>query len=97
MAGAEAGHKGKDLKIGIHAMGFVTDTDEEARNAFYPGWESVMNKIGKERGFPPDSRAQFGAMCEPNGAFLVGSPQTVRDKMIAAEATMGTYLGSPSR
>lgn len=88
-AGARAGHKREDLKISIHAMGFVADTDEDARDAFYPGWARVMNQIGAERGFPPASRAQFNAMCGPDGAFLVGSAQTVRDKMITADATMG--------
>lgn len=88
-AGAEAGHKREDLKIAIHAMGFVADTDAAARDAFYPGWANVMNKIGAERGFPPASRAQFDAMCGPDGAFLVGSPQTVGAKMIAADATLG--------
>lgn len=88
-AGARAGHKREDLKIAIHAMGFVGETDYEARDAFYPGWARVMDQIGAERGFPPASRAQFNALCGPDGAFLVGSPQTVRDKMIAANTVMG--------
>ncbi len=87
--GAQAGQRRQDLKIAIHAMGFVAETDEDARDAFYPGWARVMNQIGAERGFPPASRAQFNALCGPDGAFLVGSPQTVRDKMIAADALMG--------
>lgn len=88
-AGIEAGHAREDLKISIHAMGFVGETDEDARDAFYPGWERVIRDIGCERGFPPPSRAQFNALCGPDRAFLVGSPATVRDKMIAADATMG--------
>lgn len=88
-AGRRAGHRREDLKIAIHAMGFVAETDDAARDAFYPGWARVMNQIGAERGFPPASRAQFNAQCGPEGAFLVGSPQTVRHKMIAADAIMG--------
>lgn len=88
-AGRRAGHAREDLKIAIHAMGFVAETDQIARDAFYPGWARAMNQIGAERGFPPASRAQFDALCGPEGAFLVGSPETVRDKMIAADATMG--------
>jgi hypothetical protein len=49
----------------------------------------VIKDIGRERGFPPPSRAQFNALCGPDGAFLIGSPETVRDKMIVANATMG--------
>ncbi|MCZ4350892.1 LLM class flavin-dependent oxidoreductase [Roseovarius aestuarii] len=88
-AGEQAGHKREDLKISMHAMGFVGETDEEAREAFYPGWARMFEEIGRERGFPPPNRVQFNALCGPDGAFLVGSPQAVRDKMIAANATMG--------
>lgn len=88
-AGAQAGHNRKDLKISIHAMDFVAETDEAACDAFYPGWERMFREIGRERGFPPPSRAQFNALCGPDGAFLLGSPKTVRDKMIATDATMG--------
>lgn len=88
-AGHRAGHGPDVLKVAIHAMGFVSETDEIARDAFYPGWARVMTDIGRERGFPPASRAQFDALCDPEGAFLVGSPQTVRDKMIAANEVMG--------
>ncbi len=88
-AGRRAGHGPGVLKIAIHAMGFVGETDEEARDTFYPGWARVMKKISLERGFPPASRAQFNAMCGPDGAFLVGSPASVRDKMIAVNETMG--------
>lgn len=49
----------------------------------------MFREIGRERGFPPPSRAQFNTLCSPDGALLVGSPKTVRDKMIAANATMG--------
>jgi len=51
--------------------------------------ERMFREIGSERGFPPPSRAQVNTLCSPDGAFLVGSPKTVRDKMIAANATMG--------
>ncbi|MFK7861682.1 MAG: Atu2307/SP_0267 family LLM class monooxygenase [Granulosicoccus sp.] len=88
-AGRRAGHDTAELKIAIHAMGFVSETDEIAREAFYPGWARVMNDIGRERGFPPANRAQFERLCDPEGAFLVGSPQTVRDKIIAADKTLG--------
>ncbi len=87
-AGARAGYNRENLKIAIHAMGFVAETDDTARDAFYTSWERVMNQIGAERGFAPASRAQFNALCGSDGAFLVGSPQTVRDKMIQADAAM---------
>lgn len=42
-----------------------------------------MNRIGRERGWPPITRAQFDAGCEPDGHLLVGSPKQVAEKILA--------------
>ncbi len=88
-AGRSAGHDPETLKVGVHAMGFVGDTDAEARDSFFPGWLRMISGIGRERGFPPGSREQFDAMCGPHGAFLVGRPQTVADKILATNDDLG--------
>jgi probable LLM family oxidoreductase len=88
-AGARAGHRPEMLKVGIHAMGFVGETDAGARDAFFPGWAHLTTKIGRERGWSPPTRQQFDAMAGPEGAFLVGNPQTVADKMLHASETLG--------
>lgn len=88
-AGQRAGRATEDLKVGVHAMGFVGDTDTEARDSYYPGWAKIMNEIGRERGFPPASRAQFDAMCGPDGAFLIGGPETVAEKILRSDQTLG--------
>ncbi|OYU37428.1 MAG: hypothetical protein CFE33_20830 [Pseudorhodobacter sp. PARRP1] len=87
-AGRAAGHAPETLRVGIHAMGFVADTDEAARDAFFPGWAHMFTEIGRERGWPRATRPQFDAMCGPHGAFLIGSPQTVRDKIRSANETL---------
>mgnify|MGYP003148224676 CR=1 FL=1 len=88
-AGARAGHAPETLKVGLHALGFVGESDQAARDAFYPGWADMFSRIGRERGFPPASRAQFDAMCGPHGAYLIGNPETVRDKVLAASHALG--------
>ena len=88
-AGAEAGHDPGKLKVGIHAMGFVGETDAVARDAFFPGWAHLTSKVGHERGWSPPTRAQFDDMADPEGAFLVGSPETVAAKMLRANETLG--------
>jgi probable LLM family oxidoreductase len=88
-AGAEAGHDAGKLKVGIHAMGFVGETDAAARDAFFPGWAHLTGKVGRERGWSPPTRAQFDEMAGPEGAFLVGSPETVAAKMLRASETLG--------
>ncbi len=88
-AGKRAGHSPDMLKVGVHAMGFVGETDDAARDAFFPGWAHLTTKIGRERGWSPPSRQQFDAMAGPEGAFLVGDPKTVAAKMLKASETLG--------
>lgn len=88
-AGAEAGHDPDKLKVGIHAMGFVAETDAAARDAFFPGWAHLTGKVGRERGWSPPTRAQFDEMAGPEGAFLIGSPETVAAKMLRASDVLG--------
>ncbi len=88
-AGREAGHAPETLKVGVHAFGFVGDTDGAAREAFFPGWAYMLTDIGRERGWPAATRAQFDATCGPRGAFLIGSPDTVVAKLRAAHDLFG--------
>lgn len=88
-SGLRAGHPPERLKVGVHAMGFVGETSAEARDSFFPGWSYLTAKIGRERGWSPPSRPQFEAMSGPDGAFLVGDPQTVANKMLAASEILG--------
>lgn len=88
-SGRRAGHAPETLKVGIHAMGFVGDSDRSARDAFFPGWAHMFTEIGRERGWSTATRAQFDAMCGPHGAFLIGNPQTVRDKILTANEALG--------
>lgn len=89
-AGRKAGHAPETLKVGVHAVGFVAGTDRDAQEAFFPGWAQLFGKIGAERGWPnTNQREQFGAMCGPYGAYLVGSPGTVAAKALAASVALG--------
>lgn len=88
-AGQRAGHNPDMLSVGVHAMGFVGETDAEAEDAFFPGWAHLTGRIGKERGWAPPSRQQFQAMTSPEGAFLIGEPKTVAAKMLKASETLG--------
>ena len=66
--------------IGLHSPGFVADTDEEARELFYPAYEVLRNRIGRQRGWPPLRRAEFESELA-GGSLYVGSPETVARKI----------------
>ncbi|UPK25457.1 LLM class flavin-dependent oxidoreductase [Bradyrhizobium sp. 195] len=88
-AGARAGHDRATLKVGVHAMGFVAETNVAAGDAFFPGWAHLTETVGRERGWAPPTRAHFDAMAGPDGAFLVGDPTTVVAKIQKASAVLG--------
>lgn len=88
-AGLRAGHSPQKLKVGVHAMGFVGETDAAARDAFFPGWAHLTTKVGRERGWSPPMRQQFEDMAGPRGAFLIGAPTTVAEKMLWASKVLG--------
>jgi probable LLM family oxidoreductase len=88
-AGAHAGHPPERLKVGLHAMGFVGESDREARDAFFAGWYYMFTQLARERGWRGASREQFDAFAGPGGAFLVGSPETVAAKMREASEIFG--------
>jgi probable LLM family oxidoreductase len=88
-AGRQAGHPAQQLKVGLHCFGFVGDTDQQARDDFYPGWAEMFTKVGKERGFSPPSRPQYDAQCGPDGAYIIGAPQTVAEKILRISDDLG--------
>ncbi len=84
-----AGHPPERQRVGVHALGFVAESSAQAQDEFYPGWSHMFTQIGRERGWPPVTRAQFDAQCGPGGAFLVGDPETVARKLLEASDDLG--------
>ena len=73
--------------VGMHSPGFVADTDEEAKELFYPAYKVIRDRIGKLRGWPPLRRAEFDAEVA-NGSLYIGSPETVARKIAGAVRTL---------
>jgi probable LLM family oxidoreductase len=84
-----AGHDPATLPVSINAHGFVADSAAAAAAAAWPPYLDAMGRIGRERGWPPPSRARFDAECGPAGALLVGGPQEVADKLLHQHALFG--------
>jgi alkanesulfonate monooxygenase SsuD/methylene tetrahydromethanopterin reductase-like flavin-dependent oxidoreductase (luciferase family) len=88
-AGEAAGHDPATLKVGMHALGYVAETTQEAIDDFFPGYAATFTRVGKERGWPPVTRAQFDAVRGPRGALLVGNPEEVAEKILRHSAALG--------
>ncbi|HEY4414905.1 MAG TPA: LLM class flavin-dependent oxidoreductase [Verrucomicrobiae bacterium] len=88
-AGRRAGHTPEQLKVGVHALGYVAETTEQAVEDFFPGYARAFTEIGKERGWPPVTRAHFNALLGSHGALMVGSPEAVAEKILAHSEALG--------
>src|ERR1700674_3959128 len=88
-AGRRAGHSAEKLIVGLHSIGFLGDTTQQAADDFYPGYAHTFTEIGKERGWPPTTRAQFDAVRGPAGALLIGDAETVAEKIMYVNEALG--------
>jgi probable LLM family oxidoreductase len=88
-AARRAGHKLEQLKVGVHALGYVADTTQRAVDDFFPGYAKAFTEIGRERGWPPVTRAHFNALLGPHGALMVGNPEEVAEKILEHGESLG--------
>lgn len=87
-AAAQSGHEAV-ARVSLNVHGFVHADSQAAAETFFPAQKAVMDKIGRERGWPPQSRAQFDASIGPDGANFVGSPAQVVDKILGLKEDLG--------
>jgi probable LLM family oxidoreductase len=100
-AGRQAGFSPDQLKVGVHSLGYIAESTQEAVDDFYPGYARTMTEIGKERGWPKMTRASFDAQRGPRGALLVGNPDEVVEKIIRHSKALGgisriTFMMNPA-
>lgn len=88
-AARKAGHDPDQLPVATHSHGFIADTKERAEELFYPPHVAQMNKLGRERGWPPYGRASFEAARSLDGALYVGDPEYVAEKIILLHKNLG--------
>ena len=88
-AARHAGFLPDRLKVGMHSLGYVAETSQQAADEFFPGYARAIGEVGKERGWGPVTRAQFDAQLGPTGALLVGSPEEVIEKIVRHSEALG--------
>jgi len=72
----------KTLPVGISSHGFIAENSQDAIDIAFPSHHAAMAKIGRERGWAPGTKAQFENGAQPEGAYFMGSPQQVIDKIL---------------
>ena len=68
---------------------YVAETADEAAADFWPGYSTMMNRIGRERGWQPMERQTFDALRTLRGALVVGSPDNVVEKILFQHEVFG--------
>jgi probable LLM family oxidoreductase len=97
-AARAAGHDPDQTKVAINTHAFVGATSAEADAAFAAPYLAMMNRIGRERGWPPSGKAEYEALRSPRGAVAAGSPEQVAEKILFEHELFGhqRYVGQMS-
>lgn len=84
-----AGHRGPDIKVSVAALGFVAPTVAEAKDRWFTGWRTMFEAVGAIRGWAPPSREQFEALSSAPGAYYVGSPDDIAERIVDLHGHLG--------
>ena len=97
-AARAAGHDAEQTKVAINTHAFVGETSAQADSAFAAPYLAMMNRIGRERGWPPSGKAEYEALRSPRGAVAAGSPEQVAEKILFEHELFGhqRYIGQMS-
>jgi probable LLM family oxidoreductase len=87
--GKKFGHSPDRLRVGVHALGYIAATTQEAIDDFFPGYVRAFASVAKERGWPPVTRAAFDVQRTPQGALLVGNAEEVVEKVVHYSEALG--------
>ena len=88
-AAEKVGHDRSKLKVGLHSLGFVAKTKEEAIEKYYPGYKTWFDEIGKERGWRPVTFEGFLSQIDEKGALVIGGPEEVAEKIKRHSESLG--------
>ncbi len=88
-AASEAGHDAARLPVSVNSHTYVANDSAEAAHDYFPAYSGMMNRIGRERGWPPMGREQFEALCSPRGSLLVGGVPEVVEKILYEHELFG--------
>jgi probable LLM family oxidoreductase len=87
--GKRYGHSPDRLRVGVHSLGYVAPTTQQAVDDFFPGYARAFASVAKERGWPAVTRADFDAQRAPEGALLVGNADEVVEKIVRHSEALG--------
>jgi hypothetical protein len=88
-AGLQAGYSLEDLLVGIHVPGYISKSIAQAKDEYFPGYQAIWTKMGRERGWPPVTQAQFEHGVSITGALFVGNAESIVEKIMYHNQSLG--------
>ena len=88
-AGRRSGHSPDKLKVGLHSLGYVAESHQDAIENYFPGYAKTFTRIGKERGWPPVTLQRFKDQNGPSGALMIGSADEISQKILNHSRALG--------
>ncbi|KQR10294.1 luciferase [Cellulomonas sp. Leaf334] len=88
-AHAQSEHPHAAPFVSVAGMGFLADDGKAARDFFYPYWLETMRRISSERGFPMPNRISYESQAARGGAYFVGEPEQVAERIVALHGVLG--------
>jgi alkanesulfonate monooxygenase SsuD/methylene tetrahydromethanopterin reductase-like flavin-dependent oxidoreductase (luciferase family) len=83
------GHDKKNFQVGLHMHSFFGENSKQTADEYYPVYAAQMNRIGKQRGWPPYQPQQFEQGRNKNGHLLIGDANEAIDKILAFNELFG--------
>ncbi len=78
----ESGFEPTKIPLSLNSHGFIADESQDAVDAYYPAATVMMNRIGRERGWPPATREQLEQQRLLRGSDFVGTPDEIIEKIL---------------
>ncbi|ACV76952.1 LLM class flavin-dependent oxidoreductase [Nakamurella multipartita] len=85
---AQSERRGAVPQVAVSGMGFISD-DGRALDTFFPYWFDSMRRIARERRFPAPDRASYEAQAAPGGAYFIGTPEQVAERIVTLHGVLG--------
>ena len=85
----ESGYHPEQAPLSVHAHGYISDSDEQAADEYYPSYAAAMTRLGRERGWGPMTKQQFDWMRSEEGSLVLGDVDTVAAKILRWREILG--------
>ena len=82
-------HKPETLQVGVHMHSFFGENGRKVAEDYYPVYAAQMNRIGRQRGWPPYQKQQFEYGLGPNGHLVIGDANEAVDKILRMRELFG--------